>query len=153
MPYVIDLGINPEFLLAGGTSADLIRQKYPDISSADEIIIKLRSDQLVTQSFLLKLLGKDLKKVLCLEGGFPRSQEEFKRAQRRAQESKESFKMNDIQKHVYHIIQTIDQKGECGVSGAVDLSLTLGNLITILKMLDYDVEYIHWADMYKIRRK
>lgn len=34
--------------------------------------------------------------------------------------------MNDIQKHVYHIIRTIDQKGECGVSGAVDLSLTLG---------------------------
>lgn len=38
--------------------------------------------------------------------------------------------MNDIQKHVYHIIRTIDQKGECGVSGAVDLSLTLGHLIT-----------------------
>lgn len=84
MPYVIDLGINPEFLLAGRTSADLIRQKYPDISSADEIIIKLRSDQLVTQSFLLKLLGKDLKKVLSMEGGLPQSQEELRRAQRRA---------------------------------------------------------------------
>lgn len=84
MPYIIDLGINPEFLLAGRTSADLVRQKHPDIEEAGEIIIKLRKDQLVTQSFLLKLLGKDLKKVLRLEGGLPRSQEEFKRAQRRA---------------------------------------------------------------------
>lgn len=84
MPYVIDLGISPEFLLAGRTSAELVRQKHPDISSADEIIIRLRRDQLVTQSFLLKLLGKDLKKVLCLEGGLPQSQEELRRAQRRA---------------------------------------------------------------------
>lgn len=153
MPYIIDLGLSPKLLLAGRGAADLVRQKHPGIEEADQIIIKLRKDQLVTQSFLLKLLGKDLKKVLRLEGGLSQSQEEFKRAQRRAQESKGSFGMNDIQKHVYHIIRTIDQNGECGVSGAVDLSLTLGHLITILKMLDYDVEYIHGADMYKIRRK
>ena len=110
MPYIIDLGLSPKLLLAGRGDADLVRQKHPDIEEADQIIIKLRKDQLVTQSFLLKLLGKDLKKVLRLEGGLSQSQEEFKRAQRRAQESKESFKMNDIQNHVYHIIRTIDQK-------------------------------------------
>jgi hypothetical protein len=58
--------------------------------------------------------------------------------------------MNELQKHVYHIIRTIEQKGECMVSGTVDLSLTLAPLISILRMLDYDVEYIHQPNMYKI---
>lgn len=59
--------------------------------------------------------------------------------------------MTELQKHVYHIIRTIEQKGECGVSGTVDFSLP--PLVSILKMLDYDVEYIHQADMYKIRAR
>ncbi len=61
--------------------------------------------------------------------------------------------MNELQRHVYHIMRTIEQKGECGVSGTVDICHTTSDLITILKMLDYEVEYLIGQDLYKVRSK